>query len=87
MAQLELFPRIETPVSTTPSVESVRARIEFVLETLRTANTLPWTLREAARWKLVLPQMTDWLPPEERDSARREFSRLMEDFERPLAAE
>jgi hypothetical protein len=87
MAQLELFPPIEAPVSTTPSVDAVRARIEAVLATLRAAAALPWTARETARWKLVLPQMTDWLPPEERDAARHEFARLMEKFERPMAAE
>jgi hypothetical protein len=85
MTQMDLFAHPEAAPPTTPSVESVRARVATVLETLRDAATLPWTAREAARWKLVLPQMADWLPPEERDAARREFSGLMERFERPLA--
>jgi hypothetical protein len=87
MAQLELFTHVEPPVSTTPTAESVRARIDAVLETLSKATVLPWTAKEAARWKLVLPQMADWLPPEERDTARREFAKLLGQFERPLAAE
>ncbi|HEY1561570.1 MAG TPA: hypothetical protein VGF71_11865 [Caulobacteraceae bacterium] len=87
MAQLDLFPNVEAPVSTTPSVEHVRARVEAVLEALRTASVWPWSERETARWKIVLPQMTDWLPPEERDAARREFAGFIDRFERPLAAQ
>jgi hypothetical protein len=87
MSQLELFTHVAPPVSTTPTVESVRVRIEAVLETLRKASVPPWTARETARWKLVLPQMADWLPPEEGDAARREFATLIGKFEIPLAAE
>jgi hypothetical protein len=87
MAQLELFPQVSEAVSTTPTVESVRARIDAVLTQLRTATHPPWTARETARWKLIVPQMADWLPSEERDMVCLEFARLIGHFEMPLAAE
>jgi len=81
VSQLELFEQPVVRVSTTPSVESVRARLEAVLAALRSASGLPWSEREAARWKLIFPQMAGWLPAEERNAARAEFAGLIERLE------
>ncbi|HEY5107182.1 MAG TPA: hypothetical protein VII73_10495 [Caulobacteraceae bacterium] len=78
MTQLELFAQPIVTVSTTPKVESVRARLEAVLAPLRSASELPWSERETARWKLIFPQMAGWLPPEERDAVRAEFASLIQ---------
>jgi hypothetical protein len=80
MSQLELFAQPVSAVSTVPTVESVRARLEAVLAPLRSASELPWSAKETARWKLVVPQMADWLPPEERDAVRAEFEALILDL-------
>lgn len=77
MSQLMLFEELTAPVSTVPSVEAVRARLQSVLETLRSAPTLPWSAKEAARWKLVVPQMADWLPADEQEAVRAEFATLV----------
>jgi hypothetical protein len=56
----------------------VRARLENVLAVLRSARTPPWSAKELARWKLLVPQMADWLPPAEGDAVRVEFAELVQ---------
>lgn len=56
-----------------PSLEKVRAEVEKVLEKARIARDMPWTAKEVAFWKTVFPQMTNWLPEEERERARAAF--------------
>ena len=64
--------------ATVPTVDAVRARLEAVLAQLRAAAEPPWSDKEAARWKLIVPQMADWLPPEEGESVRAEFAALIQ---------
>lgn len=73
MTQFELFQRSERATSATPSVDKVRARIDAVLAQLESADALPWTESELQHWSVVLPQMTNWLPPEEAEIARSRF--------------
>lgn len=56
-----------------PSLEKVRAEINKVLEKARIAREMPWTAKEVAFWKTVFPQMTNWLPEDEREQARAAF--------------
>ena len=56
-----------------PSLEKVRAEVNKVLEKARIARDMPWTAKEVAFWKTVFPQMTNWLPEEEREHARAAF--------------
>jgi len=77
MSQLELFAQSTAVVSPMPSVASVRARVEKVLNELRSADAPPWSAKELARWKVVVPQMADWLPVDEGDAVRAEFARLL----------
>jgi hypothetical protein len=80
VAQLELFAQPAASVATAPTVESARARLEAVLTALRSGSAASWTSREAARWKVVVPQMADWLPAAEGDVVRAEFAALIERF-------
>jgi hypothetical protein len=73
MSQLELFSQPSVAVQAVPTVESVRERIEAVLGRLRGASVMPLSAKESARWAVVLPQMTDWLPPEEKAAVCAEF--------------
>lgn len=77
MAQLDLFPKTEPVISTVPTEDEVRARLTTILDLLRAASEMPWSAREAARWKLIVPQMADWLPPEEREAICSEFAALV----------
>jgi len=56
-----------------PSLEKVRAEVDKVLEKARIAKDMPWTAKEVAFWKTVFPQMTNWLPEEEREQVRAAF--------------
>lgn len=61
------------PRSYAPSLEKVRAEVAKVLDKARIAKDMPWTAKEVAFWKTVFPQMTNWLPEEERERARASF--------------
>ena len=56
-----------------PSLATVRAEVNKVLDTARTAREMPWTPKEVAFWKTVFPQMTKWLPDEEAAQLRSAF--------------
>ncbi len=56
-----------------PSLEKVRAEVNKVLEKARIAKEMPWTAKEVAFWKTVFPQMTNWLPEEQREQVRSAF--------------
>ncbi len=73
MAQFELFTDAPPP-STTPTANGVRARLEAILASLRAADKMPWTPAEARHWNVVVPQMANWLPPDERDAVRAAFT-------------
>lgn len=59
--------------SYTPSLATVRAEVNKVLEKARLAREMPWTAKEVAFWKTVFPQMTNWLPAEEAEQLRSAF--------------
>jgi hypothetical protein len=56
-----------------PSLATVRAEANKVLEKARIAKEMPWTAKEVAFWKTVFPQMTNWLPQEEAAQLRSAF--------------
>jgi|GEM_PF-347106 hypothetical protein len=56
-----------------PSLATVRAEVNKVLEKARIAKEMPWTPKEVAFWKTVFPQMTNWLPDEEAAQLRSAF--------------
>jgi hypothetical protein len=60
--------------SYTPSLATVRAEVNKVLEKARLAKDMPWTAKEVAFWKTVFPQMTNWLPAEEAEQLRSAFT-------------
>jgi hypothetical protein len=74
MIQLELFAQPKVVDSPKPSVETIRARCNAILKRLREADSMPLTPRELAFWKVVMPQTTNWLPPEERKAVCEEFT-------------
>ena len=61
------------PKSYAPSLATVRAEVNKVLEKARIAKDMPWTAKEVAFWKTVFPQMTNWLPEQEREQVRAAF--------------
>lgn len=74
MSQLELFIQPVVAEPTVPSVESIRARLETLLSSLRGAETMPLTPRDLAFWTVVTPQMSNWLPADEKAAVCQEFA-------------
>ncbi len=73
MNQLELFVEPVAEISTVPTVESVRRRLEAILAPMRAGA---FSDRDLARWRVIVPQMTNWLPTDEAEAARTEFVSL-----------
>lgn len=76
MSQLDLFTSAKLSLSTaqTPDPDVVRQRLHTVLQQLRAADRMPWKPAELRSWQHVFHNMANWLPPEERDELRREFT-------------
>ena len=60
------------------NADTVREKMRFMLETARRAETMPWPPRKAKIYETIFPQMADWLPDDERDQFRLEFSQELE---------
>lgn len=56
-----------------PDPEAVRARVGKLLAVLREAEVMPLTDKELRFWRTVVPQTTNWLPPEEKAAVCAEF--------------
>lgn len=85
MSQFELF---ESPVeqpSTVPSVDAVRSRLEALLNGLRAADAMPLTDKQLRFWTTVVPQMSNWLPDDEKAVVRDEFDRQIARLTRKAA--
>ena len=70
-----------------PDLDEVREDLSTILEAARavTAENL-WDLRTYKYNKLVFPQMSRWLPDDERDQLCFEFFRELERIEMLMAA-
>ncbi len=75
-AQGDLFASETAVVPCAPQVDPavVRARLNAMLADLRAVDRRsPWSPETTRLNQLIFPQMTNWLPPEERDQLRFEF--------------
>lgn len=77
MSQLEMFAPPTRKQTDLPTAESVRPRLEAVLQQLRDGSASLWSEAERRRWSVVFPQMCEWLPESERESKRAAFARLI----------
>lgn len=79
--QLDLFgeaqpelPGVERPALVyRADPDKVRAELLAVLAKARAARSFPWDARRTLYWRVVFPQMTNWLPDEEAAQLRLEF--------------
>ena len=58
--------------------DEARRRLTRVLIEARSAETLPWSEREAGKWEILFPQMAEWLPDDEANQLCFEFSQELE---------
>jgi len=81
--QPDLFAGAAQVVDYTPDPDKVRAKLLAVLDKARAAPTEPWSRRDLDYYRVVFPQMTNWLPREEARQLCRAFEA---EVERLLAA-
>jgi hypothetical protein len=53
-----------------------------LLEKARLAQEMPWPAREAKMWQTVFPNMANWLPKDEADQLRLQFSQEIDRLQR-----
>jgi hypothetical protein len=71
--------RLQAPrQSFAPDTHMIRRRLTDLLELARTAQSMPWSDRDARMWQRVFPQMANWLPEEEAEQLRSEFAQEIE---------
>jgi len=56
-----------------PDPDSVRAELYKILAEARAAQKLPWEPNTVLLYRTIFPQMTNWLPDEERGQLHFEF--------------
>ena len=56
-----------------PDPDKVREELHGILAEARAANVLPWPPARAKLYRIIFPQMTNWLPDEEARQLRFEF--------------
>jgi hypothetical protein len=61
-----------------PEPETIRLRLNALLEKARSAEKMPWSERDARMWQIVFPQMANWLPEEEANQLRFAFAQEIE---------
>ena len=69
-----------------PDIPKIRGRLLAVLETARAAPAKPWPDKDRRMWQTIFPNMSKWLPDEERDQLCFEFFRELERIELSMAA-
>ena len=84
MSQLDLFAtsKSKVSVSETPDPDAIRERLNGILRQLRAAERVPRTAAELRSWRLVFPNMANWLPADERDALRLQFTAEVARLER-----
>lgn len=64
--------------SSTPDPDAIRGRLERLLVTLQSAETMPLSDGDARMWTAVVPNMAKWLPDVEGEAVCATFKREME---------
>ena len=62
------------PLSYAPKPETVRRKMLAMLGQIRGAEECPWSEKQLGLYKVIFPQMANWLPEEEAAALRREFA-------------
>ena len=70
--QGDLFGK-EPPPAYRPDPDKVRARLHKILAEARAAKAMPWEPTTVSLYRVIVPQMTNWLPEEEGAQLRFQF--------------
>ena len=77
MSQIEMFAPPAARKAAMPTAETIRPKLDAVLDQLRDGRAEAWSEAERRRWRVVFPQMCEWLPEAEREPKRAAFRRLV----------
>ena len=78
MTQPDLFAEAAAPAPAyRPDPDKVRARLERILGQAKAADAIPWEPSRSSLYRLIVPDMTRWLPDEEAAFWRAEFEAQM----------
>lgn len=64
--------------SSSPDTETIRKRLNSLLESLRSAEAMPLSDRDVRMWRAVVPNMAKWLPEQEATEVQQSFAYEME---------
>jgi hypothetical protein len=53
--------------------DEVRRDLHKILAAARAAQTMPWSAEDVGLYRVIFPQMTNWLPKDEAAQLRFEF--------------
>ena len=56
-----------------PDPALIRAKVRRLIDELRAAEKMPWSEEKLGFHLVVMPQTTNWLPPDERAALLSEF--------------
>lgn len=71
--------RLQAPrQDSVPKPEAIRGRLMSLLEKARAAQTMPWSEKDARMWRIVFPNMANWLPKDEAERLRSAFAKEMD---------
>ena len=72
--QQDLFGNEPAPVQNyLPDPADVRAKLHLVLSQARAAPDVPWRAKDREFYRVVFPQMANWLPEDEARQLRFQF--------------
>lgn len=59
----------------TPKPDDVRRRLKGIIRKLRESDELPFSMNDFRSWRVVVPQMSRWLPEDEAAELKQAFFR------------
>jgi hypothetical protein len=78
--QPDLFAEVAEPDAPAyrPDPAKVRARLERIMDQARAAEAAPWEPTRVSLYRVIVPDMTRWLPDDEAAAWRSEFEAQLE---------
>ena len=80
MNQMDLFAAEPVAPAYRPDPEKVRSRLRRILAEARAAQAMPWEPTRLSLYRIIVPDMTRYLPEDEAAGWRAEFAAELDRF-------
>ncbi len=80
MNQMDLFAAEPAAPAYRPDPEKVRSRLRRILAEARAAEAMPWEPTRLSLYRIIVPDMTRYLPEVEAAAWRADFTAQLERF-------